>query len=107
MNRRNFKQRSTLLYYREHQTINFCEALTGITTALDTCIEAMRLKTKYTTSNFKPWEEKVLAKVKEKTTELKQKVKYKQTKLVLNDLGVKKHLEELHRKNVIVTIYKA
>ena len=61
----------------------------------------MRLKTKYTTSNFKPWEEKV------KTTELKQKVKYKQTKLVLNDLGVKKHLEELHRKNVIVTIYKA
>ena len=37
-----------------------------------------------------------------KTTELKQKVKYKQTKL-----GVKKHLEELHRKNVIVTIYKA
>ena len=42
-----------------------------------------------------------------KTTELKQKVKYKQTKLVLNDLGVKKHLEELHRKNVIVTIYKA
>ena len=67
----------------------------------------MRLKTKYTTPNFKPWEEKVLAKVKEKTTELKQKVKYKQTKLVLNDLGVKKHLEELHRKIVIVTIYKA
>ena len=67
----------------------------------------MRLKTKYTTSNFKPWEEKVLAKVKEKTTELKQKVKYKQTKLVLNDLGVKKHLEELHRKIVIVIIYKA
>ena len=50
----------------------------------------MRLKTKYTTSNFKPREEKVLAKVKEKTTELKQKVKYKQTKLVLNDVGVKK-----------------
>ena len=34
--------------------------------------------------------EKVLAKVKEKITELKQKVKPKQTKLVLSDSDVKK-----------------
>ena len=43
-------------------------ALTEISTTLDTCVEA-----KYTISNFKPWKEKVLAKVKENITELKQK----------------------------------
>ena len=39
----------------------------------------MTLKTKYTTSNFKPWKEKVLTKVKDKLSELKQKIKAKQT----------------------------
>ena len=42
------------------------DLLIEITTALDTFIEAMALKTKYTTSNFKSWKEKVLAKVKKK-----------------------------------------
>ena len=51
--------------------------------------------------------EKVLAKVKEKITELKQKVKPKQTKLVLSDSDVKKQPDELHRKFVIVTVDKA
>ena len=49
--------------YREPQTINFSKALIEITTAIDTCIEAMTLKTKYTTSNCKPWKEKVLVKL--------------------------------------------
>ena len=57
--------------------MNFSEELTGINNALDTCIEAMTIKNKYTTSNFKPWKEKVLSKVKEKITELKQKIKPK------------------------------
>ena len=35
-----------------------------ITTALYTCIRAMILTTKHTTSNFKPWKEKVLASMK-------------------------------------------
>ena len=34
----------------------------------------MTLKTKYTTSHFKPWKETVQAKVKEKKAELKQSV---------------------------------
>ena len=67
----------------------------------------MTLKTKYATSNFKPWKETVLAKVKEKITKLKQKIKPKQAKPVLSDPDVKKHLEELHRKFVLVTIDKA
>ena len=50
----------------------------------------MTLKTKYTTLNFKPWKENVLAQVKEKIPELKQKVKFKQTKPVLSHPGVKK-----------------
>ena len=64
--------------------MNFSKALTEITAALDTCIEAMTLKTKYITSNFKPWRKRVLAKVK-KLTEHKQKIKPKQTKPVLSD----------------------
>ena len=56
----------------------------------------MTLKIKYTTSNFKPWKEKVLAKVKEKITGLKQKIKPKQTKAVLSGPYVKKQLEEFH-----------
>ena len=51
--------------------------------------------------------EKVLAKVKEKITELKQKVKPKQTKLVPSDSDVKKQPDELHRKFVIVSVDKA
>ena len=39
----------------------------------------MALKTNYTISNFKPWKGKVLAKLKEKVTELKQKIKPKQS----------------------------
>ena len=49
----------------------------------------MKLKTMYITSNFKSWKEKVLAKVKKETTELKQ------TKPVLST-DFKKHLEEEH-----------
>ena len=51
--------------------------------------------------------EKVLAKVKEKIAELKQKVKPKQTKLVLSDSDVKKQPDELHRKFVFVSVDKA
>ena len=39
--------------YRETRTRNFPKLLTKTTTALDTCIKAVTLKTKYTTSNFK------------------------------------------------------
>ena len=49
----------------------------------------MKLKTMYTTSNFKSWKEKVLAKMKRETTQLKQ------TKPVLST-DFKKHLEEGH-----------
>ena len=45
--------------------------------------------------------------VKENITELKQKIKPKQAKPVLSDPDVKKHLKELHRKFVVVTIDKA
>ena len=65
------------LNYREPGTINFSKALSEMATALDTCIETMILKTKYTTSNFKPWKEKVSGKMKEKIIELKQKIKPK------------------------------
>ena len=54
--------------YRERRTINFSKALIEVTIALDTCIESMTLKTKYATSNFKPWKETLLTKVKEKIT---------------------------------------
>ena len=52
--------------YLEPQTINIPKALIEITTVLDTCSEAMTLKIKFTTLK-----EKVLAKVKERITELK------------------------------------
>ena len=61
-----------------------------------TLIEAMTLKTKYITSNFKPWKVKVLTKMKKKNkkkTELKQKIQPKQTEPVLNETNVKKHLQ--------------
>ena len=62
--------------YREPQRINFSKALIELieTVAdLDTCMEAVTLiLDKYTTSNLKQWKEKVLAKVKEKITELKK-----------------------------------
>ena len=38
--------------YREPRAIKFSKALIEITTALDTCIEAMTLKTKYVISKF-------------------------------------------------------
>ena len=44
--------------------------------------------------------------MKEKITELKQKIKPKQIKPVLSDPDVKMQLEELHQKFVIVTIDK-
>ena len=53
-------------FKKETQTINFSKALIEITTALDTCIKAMTLKTKYTTPTFKPQKEKLLDNVKEK-----------------------------------------
>lgn len=40
----------------------------------------MTVKPTNTISNFEPWKEEVLAKVKEKITEVKQKITYKQTK---------------------------
>ena len=49
-----------------------------------------------------------LDKMNEKTaTELKQTIKPKETKPLLSDPDVKKHLEGLYQKFVIVTIYKA
>ena len=66
----------------------------------------MKLKPKYTVSSFKPWKERLLAKMKGKITELKQKIKSKQTKLVLSDPDVKKHLEKLHRNFVTANIDK-
>ena len=66
----------------------------------------MKVKTKYSTSHFKLWKENILAKMKEKITDNKQKIKLKQVKPVLSDPDVKKHQEELHRKIVIVTSIK-
>ena len=58
----------------------------------------MTFKAKYTTSNFEPWGEKVLAKVKKNITELKRKIKPKQAKSVVSDPNIKKHLKELYLK---------
>ena len=91
--------------YREPQTISISKALIEITFALDTCIEAMALKTKHTNSKFKPWKEKVLGMVKRKITELKQNVKLKK-KTVLSDPDAKRHLKKLLRKSVIVILIK-
>ena len=92
--------------YREPQTINFSKALTEITNSLDICIEATTFKTEYTSSNYGKSQVlakvTVLVKVKEKITEIKQKIKNKQTKPVLSDPDVKNYLEELDQKFVIV-----
>ena len=55
----------------------------------------MTLKTKCT-SKFKPWKEKILPKVKGKITEIKQKIKPKQTKSGLSDPDIKKRLKRSH-----------
>ena len=79
-----------------------------VTTDLDTSIEALTLKIKYITLNFKPWKEKILVKVKEKLrAKLRQKIKPKQPKPVLINPDVKKYLEELHPKFFIVATDKA
>ena len=85
------------LTYRVPQAINVPKAMIEISSTLYTCIEAMKPKTKYAT-----W--KILSEVKENIREIKQKIKPKQSKPVLSDPDVKKCLEELHRKFVIVTI---
>ena len=78
------------------------------TTALARCIESMTFETEYTTSDFRPWKETVLAKAKEKITEVKWKIKHKQRKPVLSDQYVEKDLEELHHIfAIIATIVKA
>ena len=58
---------------RKLLTINVSKASIETVTALDACIEAMTLKTKYITINFKPWKGKVLVKVKKQITEFKNK----------------------------------
>ena len=75
--------------------------------ALYTCIKAMKLKIKYTTWKFTLWKEKILAKVKEKIIELKQKIKSKQTKPVLSNPDVKKQMKNFCWKLFIVIIDKA
>ena len=57
-------------HYTEPRTINFSKVLIEISTALDKYIETVSLKTKHTTSNFKSWKEKVLAKAKKKKKSL-------------------------------------
>ena len=64
--------------------MNFSKALTEITSALDTSIEAMTLK--YTTSNFKSWKEKFLANVKKKITELKKQNLNKQNQYCVTQM---------------------
>lgn len=64
--------------------MNFSKALTEITSALDTSIEAMTLK--YTISNFKSWKEKVLANVKKKITELKKQNLNKQNQYCVTQI---------------------
>ena len=93
--------------YGKPQAIYFSNALFEVTTPLDIYNKAMKLKTQYTISKFKPWRGKLLAMVRKKLAELKQNVKPKQTRLVLSDLGVKKNFKELQQKTVFVTIDKA
>ena len=70
-----------------------------MTAVLDIFFKAMTLKTQYsTTTNVEPWEKKLLSRVKEKITKLKQKRKLKQAKPVLSETDVKK-------KNVIKKFY--
>ena len=52
------------IYIYMYVYYTFCKALIEITAALYTCIGAMILTTKHTTSNFKPWKEEVLASMK-------------------------------------------
>ena len=70
--------------YKKTWTMNFSKALTEITSALDTSIEAMTLK--YTTSNFKSWKEKFLANVKKKITELKKQNLNKQNQYCVTQM---------------------
>ena len=90
--------------------MNFHRELIERTTALDIRIKTTTFKIDFATSNFRPWKGKVLAKVKVKFTELKEKNKSKQAKQkpVSCDQDAKKmHLKELHQKYVIVTENKA
>ena len=66
----------------------------------------MTIKANYTTSDFKLWKEKVLVKVKEKITKLKQKTKPKQTKPVLSDPYVKSHLKSFIEKLLLSPFIK-
>ena len=67
----------------------------------------MATKTKTDIELFQSWKEISVSKIYEKVTKLKQKVKPRGAKLVLNDPDVETFLEKLHRRFLFVTIDKA
>ena len=67
----------------------------------------MTTKSKINIELFRNWKVKSLAKIQEKTIKLKQKVKPKGAKSVLNNPEFKIYLEQLHCQLFIAAIDKA
>ena len=85
--------------YREPVSLDFKSAINKITLAINTCIESFTELTKHSKEVFEPWKTHVLSLVNRKIDMLKHKI--------LKDPEVKKDLEKLHRRFVIVPIDKA
>lgn len=92
---------------RELQSINLSEALSERNKEISSSIENMTTKSKIDIELFRNWKVKSLAKIQEKIIKLKQKVKPKGAKSVLNNLDVKKYLEQLLHRFALVNIDKA
>ena len=92
--------------YREPRRINFRKSYFEIDLTFKACIENMFTKNKLKTSIRTPWRESVLTMVTERIKKLKQKIQLKQIKPVLCDPDVKSYLEALHKRFVVVIIYK-
>ena len=92
---------------RELQSINLSEALSERNKEISSSIENMTTKSKIDIELFRNWKVKSLAKIQEKIIKLKQKVKPKGVKSVLNNPEFKIYLEQLSCQFFIVAIDKA
>ena len=92
---------------RELQSITLSEALSERNKEISSSIENMTTKSKIDIELFRNWKVKSLARIQEKIIKLKQKVKPKGAKSVLNNPEFKIYLEQLHCQLFIAAIDKA
>ena len=93
--------------YRELLSINLSKAFSETNKEINSCIENMTTKNKIDIELFQNSKVKRLAKVQEKIIKLKQKIKPRGAKSVLNNPDFKIYLVQRHCKYITAAIGKA